>query len=218
MTDDYYAGPYDPATWWGAHAAEKAKWEDEQPDAPEIRRLRAMVRPRSVVELGCGPGRNTAFFKGIGYTGIDVSSTYLERAIAKYPSTMAWSPKFVQGDLTYTLPERDKAGDLVFADSTLQHVQPEFIRWAMMEAFRVSSRWVCAIEYTEEQPWETAEVSPSPQPSPPGVGARGFFEQVHVFQHDYAALAEPWGELVWRTDIAAKVQPARKELFLWRKR
>ena len=204
MADDYYSGTYDPAAFWEGHAHEKATWEDAQPDAPEINRLLAMVRPRSVVELGCGPGRNVPFFSRIPYVGIDIAATYLDRAMAKHAPALSWPVRFAQGDLTFTLPERDKAADLVFCDSTLQHVQPEFIRWALHEAFRLAVRWVCCIEYTE------ADVV--------AEGERGFFEQVHVFRHDYAALAAPWGDLVWHTEVGARVQPAKKEVFLWRKR
>jgi SAM-dependent methyltransferase len=198
---DYMTGEYDPAQFWNEHGREKAKWEDDQPDAPEIRQMwvRIIDAVSSVLELGCGPGRNLRELGGDLYIGVDISLAYLQRARARL-ALFGINGIVFQADIANPLPFLDSQFDLVFADSTLQHVPPDKIERTIAEAFRVSSRYVCCIEYTE-----------------PDEGS-DFFQQIHLFQHDYAALAEPYGTLVWHADIQAKVQPARKEVFLWEKR
>jgi len=183
MTGLYRTGTYDPASFWEGHASEIAKWERHQPDEPEILSLVARVQAESALELGCGPGRNRGYFKG-WCVGIDLAPTYLRRA----------KGNVVYGDVS-ELPFMDGMFDMVFSCSTLQHVTPDRIGMAVAEAFRVSSRYVCAIEYTEAE--------------------GDFFDQVHLFQHDYRWLFGQYGRLTWHQNIALPTQPARKELFLW---
>lgn len=191
----YFAGPYDPATFWEGHAEETAKWEHEQPDEPEILAIVRLIQPCRVLELGCGPGRNARYFATAArYVGIDIAPTYLRRA-AEHQEANAVG--LVCCDIG-ALPFTDERFDLVFADSTMQHVPPDWIDEAIAEAFRVTSRYVAIVEYT---------------------AAEGdFFDQIHLFAHDYQALCAPYSDLIWHKEVARSVQPARKEAFLFEKK
>ena len=75
--------------------------------------------PRSVVDLGCGPGNSTGLLKqrwpGASVTGLDSSTNLLDAALRDYPNIA-----FVTGDIaTWTA---DEAPDVVFANASLQWV------------------------------------------------------------------------------------------------
>lgn len=197
--DPYRSGrPYEAKHFWEANSTEYVRWEIYQPDEPEILALMGKVAPRTVLELGCGAGRNTRYFTAANrYTGIDLSMNLLRRATERQePNSLG----ILCGDIT-VLPFADAAFDLVFSDSTVQHVTPDRIGQCVAEIVRVCAEYVCVIEYTEEA-------------SKDGK----WFGQIHMFAHDYRRLFEPYCELVWHTDTALRVHPARKEVFLFRKR
>ena len=71
--------------------------------------------PRSVVDLGCGPGNSTGLLRqrwpGASVTGIDTSANLLDTARRDYPDIA-----FIAGDIaTWTAPE---PCDVVFANRT----------------------------------------------------------------------------------------------------
>lgn len=197
--DPYRSGAaYEAREFWDSNAAGYIRWEIYQPDEPEILALLRKIAPDSVLELGCGAGRNTRYFGGAKrYAGIDVSMNLLRRATEKQqPNSLGT----LCGDIT-ALPVADDAFELVFSDSTVQHVTPAKVRQCVAEMARVSSGYICVIEYTEEE-----------------REGGDWFEQIHMFAHDYLRLFEPYCELVWRADTSMRVHPARKEVFLFRKR
>ena len=197
--DPYRSGrTYEAKHFWEANSTDYIRWEIYQPDEPEILALMGKVTPRAVLELGCGAGRNTRYFTTAKhYAGIDLSMNLLRRATERQESN---SLGILCGDIT-VLPFADAAFDLVFSDSTVQHVTPDRIGQCVAEIVRVCADYVCVIEYTEEA-------------SKDGK----WFGQIHMFAHDYRRLFEPYCELVWHTDTALRVHPARKEVFLFRKR
>ena len=186
----YYSGLYDPATFWELRAPETAVWENYQPDEPEILAVAWRNKWKCVLELGCGPGRNMRYFAGAEhYVGVDIAPTYIERAKNKGQANAL----LVCADIT-ALPLTGGFCDLVFSDSTLQHVQPDRIEAAVAESVRMSCKYVYIIE---------------------NIGEGAFFDQIHLFSHDYPALFAPYADIRWRADVEVRVQPARKEAILF---
>ncbi|MGB8276152.1 MAG: methyltransferase domain-containing protein [Alphaproteobacteria bacterium] len=191
----YRTGSYEPRAFWEHVTEGYVKWEVFQPDEPEIEEIVRRTRPASVLELGCGAGRNARYFEGAGtYAGIDLSLNLLDRAVERQGPNSAG---LACGDVC-ALPFRDRSFDLVFADSTIQHVTPARVATCVSEAARVSSRHVCVIEFTNEE-----------------RDGGDWFGQVHMFAHDYPALFAPFARLLWRAETSIRVQPAIKEVFLF---
>lgn len=75
--------------------------------------------PRSVVDLGCGPGNSTGLLKErwpeAAVTGFDTSASLLDAARRDYPGIA-----FVTGDIATWVP--GEAIDIVFANASLQWV------------------------------------------------------------------------------------------------
>lgn len=189
---------YEAKHFWETSSTDYIRWEIYQPDEPEILTLLHKVEPGSVLELGCGAGRNTRYFSAAQrYAGIDISMSLLRRAVERQGPNLLG---ILHGDVT-ELPFADATFELVFSDSTVQHVTPDKIRQCVAEIVRVSSEYICLIEYTEEER-EDGE----------------WFKQIHMFKHDYRKLFEPYCDMVWHTDTGLRVHPARKEVFLFKKR
>jgi hypothetical protein len=189
---------YDPQSFWEAGGSGWVKWEAFQPDEAEIREIVEKVQPRQVLELGCGGGRNARYFAGAErYAGIDLSMSLLARARDRQEAN---GIGLVCGDAS-RLPFADGSFDLVFAVSTIQHVVPARIAACVSDIVRVARRQICLIEFTDELP-----------------GSGGWFDQPHMFRHDYASLLAPHAELRLRRPTALQIQPAVKEVFLFEKR
>ncbi len=188
---------YRPREFWEANTADYIRWEVFQPDEKEIKMIVKQTAPLSILELGCGAGRNTRYFAPAKYyVGIDLSFNLLERSLERQ---LANSLGVIYGDIIM-LPFIDSCFSLVFADSTAQHIPPDKIEQCVKEMTRVSSNYICLIEYTEE------------------IDESGdWFEQIHMFSHDYEELFSPYCELVLRQETSFIIQNAKKELFLFKK-
>lgn len=98
---------------------------------PDVERALSFVSaPASVLELGCGHGREAKAFldRDCDYTGVDVSSGMLEIAREEVPDGT-----FVQADIsTYAFP----AGvDLVISFACLLHVNMDVLRDVLARAY-----------------------------------------------------------------------------------
>ena len=193
--DPYRQGAYEPGPFWNAVTCGYVKWEAHQPDEPEIRDIVRAAAPGSVLELGCGAGRNARYFsRAASWTGLDIAPALLAKAADRREAN--WLG-LLRGDVT-ALPFADGSFDLVFADSTLQHVPPARIAGCLAEMARVSRRHVALIEFTAELP-----------------GRADWFSQVHMFRHDYPALMAAHGAAVLAARVAEPVQPAVKTAYLF---
>jgi len=94
----------------------------------------ANLRFKSILEIGCGTGKNTAFLSQIGTRvhALDFSQGMIERARAKIK---AENVRFAMADLTEKWPCEDGSYDLVLCNLVLEHI--EDLRFIFSEAFRV---------------------------------------------------------------------------------
>lgn len=88
----------------------------------------------SILEIGCGTGKNTSFLAQIGTKvhAIDFSEGMIEKAKEK---VKAENVRFSIADLTKTWPCEDQAYDLVVCNLVLEHI--EDLSFIFSEAFRV---------------------------------------------------------------------------------
>lgn len=88
----------------------------------------------SILEIGCGTGKNTVFLAEIGTLvhAIDFSNGMIEKALEK---VKAGNVRFSVADLTQTWPSRDEAYQLVVCSLVLEHIAD--LSFIFSEAYRV---------------------------------------------------------------------------------
>ena len=94
----------------------------------------ANLRFKSILELGCGTGKNTALLAAIGTRvfALDFSPGMIEKAKAKLDAP---NVTFQIADITRRWPCDDQSFDLVVCNLVLEHVQD--LAFIFSEAFRV---------------------------------------------------------------------------------
>lgn len=108
------------------------------------------LRPRSILEVGCGFGRNLDYLIKQGIrpevlTGADISVKLLSQ------SNLPKSVKLVRADVL-KLPFNDRSFDLVFTHGLLMHLNPRQINQAFQELFRVTKKYLIIIEEVRDKP------------------------------------------------------------------
>ncbi|MFY3742896.1 class I SAM-dependent methyltransferase [Anaeromyxobacter sp. Red801] len=71
---------------------------------------------RRVLDVGCGPGTNTAAFSGVEYVGIDINPAYIASARRRF------AREFVVADICTYAFQPERKFDFVLANSFLHHV------------------------------------------------------------------------------------------------
>jgi ubiquinone/menaquinone biosynthesis C-methylase UbiE len=91
-------------------------------DSTVTRSLLANRRFDSILELGCGTGKNTVFFAEIGAKvhALDFSNGMIEKAREK---VKAGNVRFEAADLTKRWPCEDEAYDLISCNLVLEHIE-----------------------------------------------------------------------------------------------
>jgi len=78
---------------------------------------------RRVLDVGCGPGTNTAHFASADYLGVDVNPAYIESARQRYKR------EFIVADVTKCEVAPDRRFDLILANSLFHHIDtPDTLR------------------------------------------------------------------------------------------
>jgi pseudaminic acid biosynthesis-associated methylase len=113
-------------------------------------RLLDGIVPARALEVGCNVAWNLEYLRRLGVGevyGIEPQLHAVERA--------RWrGPQFnVMQGTAFDLPFRDGWFDLSFTSGVLIHISPENIGQALDELYRVSKKWIVAIEY--DHPVET---------------------------------------------------------------
>jgi len=101
--------------------------------SPFFKTFQELLPSGNVLDIGCGPGRDTKMLVDAGYeaVGFDFSSGLLELACKAVPQA-----EFVQGDMTQ-LPFEDNSFDGIWSSATLHHLKVEDMKIAMKEMYRV---------------------------------------------------------------------------------
>jgi malonyl-CoA O-methyltransferase len=88
----------------------------------------------SILEIGCGTGKNTSFLAQIGENvhALDFSAGMIEKAKRK---VRAENARFSMADLTQTWPCEDESYHLIVCNLVLEHI--EDLSFVFSEAFRV---------------------------------------------------------------------------------
>ncbi len=88
----------------------------------------------SILEIGCGTGKNTTFLAqiGAGVHALDFSEGMIDEARKKVKAT---NVRFSLADLTQAWPCEDRAYDLIVCNLVLEHI--EDLSFIFSEAFRV---------------------------------------------------------------------------------
>lgn len=122
---------------------------DWQVRLPAFRRMVAHLPLRRVLEVGCNRGHNlVALAEVLGQSelvGVEPNEHAL--ALARGSTTRAG---FLRGAI-FDLPFKDDCFDLVFTAGVLIHIPAGDLPAALRELYRVSSRYLLAIEYYAEQ-------------------------------------------------------------------
>lgn len=103
-------------------------------DQRAARQQLAQLRCKSILELGCGTGKNTSLLASIGehVQALDFSAGMIEKAKAK---VTAPNVTFEIADITKRWPSRDQSFDLIVCNLVLEHI--EDINFIFAEASRV---------------------------------------------------------------------------------
>jgi ubiquinone/menaquinone biosynthesis C-methylase UbiE len=103
-------------------------------DQQVVREALANLHFDSILEIGCGTGKNTLFLVEIGTRvhALDFSQGMIEKAKEKVKAENA---RFSMADLTQRWPCEDQAYDLIVCNLVLEHI--EDISFIFSEAFRV---------------------------------------------------------------------------------
>jgi len=115
-----------------------------------IKQIR-QLKPESILEAGCGFGRNLKFLLkngiSVSLTGIDISRPLLTLAQKKLDRRV----KLVRANLLH-LPFVANRFDLVFTHGVLMHLKPADLPRALQELVRVSKRYLILIEEIRPRP------------------------------------------------------------------
>jgi SAM-dependent methyltransferase len=88
---------------------------------------------RRVLDVGCGPGTNTARFRACDYLGIDLNPRYVEQARRRRQR------EFVVADVTaYTAPAGERY-DFILLNSLLHHIDTASVRQILSHLARLLS-------------------------------------------------------------------------------
>lgn len=104
-----------------------------------------------ILEVGCNVGWNLEYLRRIGHPGawgVEPQPYAVERIRQRWPGLD------VRVGTAFDLPFADASFDLVFTSGVLIHIGPDELPRALDEMYRVSRRYVLAIEY--DHPTEVA--------------------------------------------------------------
>lgn len=116
---------------------------------PAFRRILEDLSISQVLEVGCNLGHNlmalSELLKECDLVGVEPNRYALEQARLSVPKA-----GLLHGD-AFDLPFKDGVFDLVFTSGVLIHISQRNLPAALSEIYRVSRRYILAIEYFAEE-------------------------------------------------------------------
>lgn len=143
-------GGYKPQEFWNSWSKTfmDDPWQREiHPQHIWIKKIITRKKPNTILEVGCGFGRNIKFLIDSGFnpgsiTGIDISSEMIKKA-KKY--TKAKSVKFMTASVL-DMPFNTSQFDFTLSHGVLMHIKPKDVENALHEITRVSKKGLLLIE------------------------------------------------------------------------
>jgi pseudaminic acid biosynthesis-associated methylase len=122
-----------------------ARNDHERPERVDAwRRLLGGDAPPRVIEVGCNVGWNLEYLRRLG--AAELCAVEPQAAAVARARQRGASFGVLQGT-AFALPFRDGWADLAFTSGVLIHIAPRDLDAALAEIYRVSRRWIAAIEY-----------------------------------------------------------------------
>ena len=154
-----------------------------------IRRALGRIKPRIVLEIGCGSGRISRVLAHASetYIAVDIAKSMLMQARANVSGDEAW---WLLAD-SANLPFRAKSVDTIVLSEVLLHIPPVGIEGSLLEIARVARRAIILDFFVKdfENPRRFRQVTKS--------------LDSHNFLHDYPALFEATGlSIVSRVELS----------------
>jgi len=181
---------------WDASAYDRFEAERARPSRDLIARL-AGLKPRRIVDLGCGSGLSTLelkrAFKKAEIVGVDVSPDMLKAAAKRLPGT-----KFVEGDAATF----DAGGfDLVFANAVFHWVPDHLAALARLaRALPPGGALAVQMPDNDDEPSHRLMRAVAAMPAFAGRATAGTRERIGGFAEYDGALRPPCDEVdLWRT-------------------
>ncbi|NUM25357.1 MAG: class I SAM-dependent methyltransferase [Candidatus Buchananbacteria bacterium] len=109
-------------------------WAKEKPIFAELCAKNYFPKTGKLLEIGCGQGRDAAFFAGLGYT---VTATDISDQAIKYAKELSDKVKFIQLDTAEGLPFEDASFDVVYSYLALHYFDHETTKAIFTEIHRV---------------------------------------------------------------------------------
>lgn len=142
---------YDPKRFWNGWSDDYARHKVQQKiDASQYWLLQQVeaLRPSSVIEIGCGFGRNLKYLaEHLSYpvtlAGLDISQSMAHKAKSNLKDR-----SFIGCGDVRALPFSDASWDLVFTHAALMHVPESDIGGALAELRRIAKKDLLIIEET----------------------------------------------------------------------
>lgn len=138
---------------WNSEQYMKFKGERTQPSVDLINRLGDDFKPKTVLDLGCGPGNSTFAlynkFKNAKITGVDASENMLEKARKSYDFL-----NFKKCFLPTGLNEIDGRFDLIFSNACIHWIpeQKELLNSAF-EKLNNGGKFAVQIPFIQQAPF-----------------------------------------------------------------
>jgi pseudaminic acid biosynthesis-associated methylase len=143
----------DTLSWWENEGGEAYAKRNEPTVADIDKRVKALSRifnsirtPRSIFEVGCGPGANLMAIRRLLGESTQLYACEPNKFAREMAQKLCPFASISDGHAS-AINAADGTFDLVLTAGVLIHIPPEKLPLAMDEIIRVSSRYVVCIEY-----------------------------------------------------------------------
>lgn len=177
--------------FWDHYAShEVIRWKLSSGYSDIIKKELQTLKPSSLLDLGCGPGRLFRLYRDIPHVvAIDISQKMLHLAKDLVLSNIILKHMSVE-EIDFSA----ESFDMVLSCKTLQHISPSHIEEAARRICFVAKKYILLIEQSVDTGQRWAK---------------------HEFRHDYVQLFNGKTRLVKKVSLASR-EP-RTELFLFKK-